>query len=134
MDDFPPNQDDMRGRLRAALEFADRSRAHAALTLNVSPETLYRMLGKKGDEIKAVSWTDIWKIAALCEDAIPVEFFTADLSRLHEIVPPGAREFRRPELAAPPAPPSQPRRPRVVPPPTGDKEAGPSQSEEPDSP
>lgn len=129
-----PNQAEMPRRIRAALNYCGLTRTDAAKALDLSRSDFQRLIARKGDQRKPISWTDVWRVAALCEDALPPEFFTADFDRLREIVPPEAPPFTRPAGAAPPAPPGPPRRPRAVPPPTADTGEDQSQSAGPDSP
>jgi hypothetical protein len=133
VDDLP-NQTEMRKRIRAALNYSGIPGITAGERLNMSRSDFQRLIGRKGGDRRAITWTDVWRFAALCEDSLPPEFFTADFDRLREIVPAGMPPFKRPEGAAPPAPPGQPRRPREVPPTSADTATGPSQSGGADSP
>jgi hypothetical protein len=84
--DIDPDPDEAARRLRAAIAYVGIPRPEAAKALGVSEPTLARMLGRKGsDGIRPATWSDLWRAA----DAfgLPRAWFTADISRIHEIVP-----------------------------------------------
>lgn len=94
-----PDQAEARLRLRAAIAYRDLGRADAAARLNVSPATLDRMTGKRGQETKALTWDDLFRVAEVFQ--LPPEWFSADLSRLAEIVTEGPVVRRRADAALP---------------------------------
>lgn len=73
-------------RVRAAMAYANVSREQAADVLDVSIATLNRITTTRG-EPRRVDLRDLWRLADACH--LPPEWFSADLSRLPEIVPPG---------------------------------------------
>lgn len=80
--------------MRAAIAYAGKGQQPAMAALNVSRAGLGRLLHTKGKDRKAITWDDLWKVAAVC--GVGHEWFTADFSRLEEIVPPGMPTFTKP--------------------------------------
>lgn len=62
-------------------------RAEAAAIMAIEPATLDRIMGTKGPETKLATWQQLWRLAE--HVGLPPEWFSADLTRLDEIVPPG---------------------------------------------
>lgn len=82
-DDFT----EMARRIRAAMAYGDVSRERAAVVMKVSTGDLSRLYGKKGKETKSATVQQLWDLAD--EAGLPAEFFSADLTRLVDIVAPG---------------------------------------------
>jgi hypothetical protein len=128
-------------RINAALAYASFAKNTREVreglqeTLSVSTRTLDRMLGKGtngAEQLRHVHWDDLTKIADYCQ--LPPEFFSADLARLHEIVPAGGtmvvrptpieeRELPVPRVKVPPTPDERQRTPQT-PPPARKEESG----------
>jgi transcriptional regulator with XRE-family HTH domain len=101
MDD-PLEQPEMARRIRAAMSYGKVNIKRAARAVGVSAGHWPRYTSGK------TAYTlDIRQLRALAAaSGIDPNFFTADLSRLHEIVPPGGYVFKPLEAPEPPAPPS----------------------------
>jgi hypothetical protein len=83
-------------RAKGALAYAGLTHRDVIAATNLSPATVGRILAGTRKE---TTWDDLWAIADLC--SIPREWFSADLWRLHEIVPPGKPTFgSQPDLRA----------------------------------
>jgi hypothetical protein len=80
-------------RIGAAMAYAEigkrngQVREELCATLGVSARTLDRMLGKGVQTPRHTPWEELRVIAEYC--GLPPEWFSADLSRLHLIVPEG---------------------------------------------
>lgn len=83
---MPALPDDYRARLRAALKYGEISRETASRLLDTSPAMLSRYYSEK-DTRYTPTVEQLRKVAEAA--GLPFEFFTADLSRLAEIVPAG---------------------------------------------
>jgi transcriptional regulator with XRE-family HTH domain len=78
-------------RARAAVAYADIPMKNVAKALHMSEPTLYRLLNGTRKE---TTLEELWVIADLC--TLPNEWFSADFSRLREIVPAGQPTFGPP--------------------------------------
>jgi transcriptional regulator with XRE-family HTH domain len=114
MDD-PLEQPEMARRIRAAMHYGRITIKRAAELTNISPDHFARYTS--GRTRYVLSHRQLRALAA--EAGIDPNFFTADLDRLEEIVPPGGTIFKRLEAQAPPAPPAELRRPPGGPEPSG---------------
>lgn len=84
--DVEPDREEAARRLRAAIAYVGMTQTQAANALGVSIPTLARMIGKKGaDGIRPSSWAELWRAADAL--GLPRAWFTADIGRLHEVVP-----------------------------------------------
>lgn len=72
------------------MAYAGFKRPELAKKAHVSPATLDRITGKPQ---RGAEWSDLWRIADAC--GLDREWFSADLSRLHEIVTDGPTFARR---------------------------------------
>lgn len=88
------NQPEAAKRIRAAMAYVNLSRAAAATAMHVSPGTLDRYTGKKGQETATPTWDQLWDLAIECD--LDPDWFGADLGRLSEIVPAGTPTLARP--------------------------------------
>jgi transcriptional regulator with XRE-family HTH domain len=77
--------DEAARRLRAAIAYLNLSQDQAAEIIGVSKATLARMTKSKGNEFRPATWGQLWKLADV--GGLPRAWFTADISRLHEVVP-----------------------------------------------
>lgn len=84
----------MARRVRAAMAYGKVKREDAAKVMGTSPGTLDRIAGQKGTETKRPEWDQLWALADKAN--LPREWFSADLSRLREIVPAGSPVFPTP--------------------------------------
>lgn len=75
------------------MAYADIKRSELAALLDYSESTIDRMTGRRNTAARETDWRDLWKIADACD--VPREWFTADIERLHEIVPEGMPTFVR---------------------------------------
>jgi hypothetical protein len=91
MDAIAPDPEEAARRLRAAIAYAGMSQPDAARVIGKGLSTLARTLDAKGGELRAATWDEVWKIADAC--GLPRAWFTADLTRLQEIVPDGQPRF-----------------------------------------
>lgn len=87
-------------RVRGAHAYAKLSRAALAEAIAVSPSSLDKFEGTKPAR-EAPDWDVLARIAQAC--GLPFEFFTADFSRLWEIVPEGMPVLSRPRDGVRPA-------------------------------
>lgn len=84
--DTEPDPEEAARRLRAAIAYVGASQEEAADVLGVSIPTLARMLGRKGaDRMRPASWGELWRFADAYK--LPRAWFTADIARIHQIVP-----------------------------------------------
>lgn len=94
----PNSWDETSRRIRAAIAWKGSSkqfgRRGAAEAMNVEPGEVDRMTGTKPGEQKMPTWDQRWALARAV--GLPEEWFSADLSRLHEIVPEGMPRFNPP--------------------------------------
>lgn len=86
-------------RVRAAIAFGRLSRPQAAEAMRVSLARLERITGTRGSEASLATWQELWRLADAA--GLPPEWFSADLSRLREIVPPGMPTIVTPGDARP---------------------------------
>jgi hypothetical protein len=100
-----PDQDEAVRRVRAALAYAGMDGITAMRVLSISRSTLQRLVGRKGSESRRVDWAELWLVADAC--GLPREWFSADLSRLAEIVPADAPLFRSTAAGASEGPPGE---------------------------
>jgi hypothetical protein len=80
-----PDPKEAARRLRAAIAYAGMPQSEAAQVIGKGLSTLARTLDAKGGELRPATWDEVWKIADAC--GLPRAWFTADLTRLQEIVP-----------------------------------------------
>lgn len=76
------------------MAYAGLKRDMLASRAHITTSTLDRITGKP---TRGANSDDLWRIADAC--GLPREWFTADLERLWEIVPPGRPVFVRPDDA-----------------------------------
>lgn len=115
MDD-PLEQPEMARRIRAAMKYGNVNIKRAAEITNISPDHFSRYTS--GRTHYTLNHRQLRALAM--EAGIDPNFFSADLDRLAEIVPPDGIVFKRLAGPAPPDPPSEPRRPPRAPAPSGD--------------
>ena len=83
--DTEPDPEEAARRLRAAIAYVGVTQEDAAKALGVSVATLARMLARKGIETRALTWAELWRAADNL--GLPRAWFTADIARIHEVVP-----------------------------------------------
>lgn len=106
-------------RVRAAQAYAGLTLEALAAETGIGRDTLQNLRGKRTRTARAASLEETQKIAAAC--GVPFEWFTADFSRLWEIVPEGLPVLARPRDEA---------RPAKSPPLPGTDSAGPQRGRE----
>jgi transcriptional regulator with XRE-family HTH domain len=86
MVEVDPDPDEAARRLRSALAYVGLSQTEAAKAMGVSIATLARMLGRKGsDGVRPATWSELWRAADAL--GLPRAWFTADITKIHTIVP-----------------------------------------------
>lgn len=88
-------------RVRAAQAYAGLTLEELAADTGIGRDTLQNLRGKRTRTARATSLEEAQKIAVAC--GLPFEFFTADFTRLWEIVPEGMPVLARPRDVARPA-------------------------------
>lgn len=86
-----PEQPETARRIKAALAYGNVSRGDAARVMDVSKAHLDRFTAK--EPRYAPSWDQLWRLADRC--GLPPEWFSADLTRIAEIVSEGPMLKRR---------------------------------------
>lgn len=78
--------------------YGDIRRPQLAEALNVSASTLDRWTKGTTGKWRNIGWGDLWIVADTC--GVPREWFSADIGRLREIVPPDQPRFDVSQRAA----------------------------------